>query len=250
MELRRLGLKRQGVSVPGCLHVWVTLGRAKKKNSLQYVRVQGEVSDETGKEVQDVKASNPFLPLLFLSPQIPSLFFLPLPDRSPGLRKSPVRLITYNTYIPEYVAQRNWTCREWQRSLGTNGTGKRERTSIGVRKVILVFGFLGFWANWFPVEQEIHIERLITLTYYQLAEGNSGEHSWLGNVRGMVRVCLPYTKTVRGQTDELSSGTSRKGRAHPTLFLSYGINRVEAEIYPIQSLPFQLQFPPPPSPFS
>jgi len=109
MELHRLGLKPQGVSVVGCLHVWASIVRAKRKNSLRYVRVQGEVSDETGKEVQDVKASNSFLSLLFLSPQIQSIFFLPLPDRSPGLRKSSVRLITYDTYLPEYVARRNWT---------------------------------------------------------------------------------------------------------------------------------------------
>ena len=47
-------------------------------------------------------------------------------------------------------------------------------------------------------------------------------------------------KSVTGQTDELPSGTSRKGRGIVLFFFFFGISRVEAEIYLIQSIPFRL----------
>jgi len=134
--------------------------------------MQGPVRNETGRG--GVKASHFFL-ALFLSPQIQSIFFY-LYGIGRSDSGSPVRLIAY-LYSP---------------STGILVVGNRRAVNAPTLQVResefpapltrsffdfflpLGFGFLGFWANWLPVEQEIrpfHIARLIAAKCYAARRG-------------------------------------------------------------------------------
>jgi len=93
MEKYHLGLKPQTLPVRDCLHVRVTLLRAEKKNNLQYIPVQGQVSDETGSGFKMSKLPIPSFHYYFYRPKFNHFFYLyriSHPDWGTS-----VRLITY-----------------------------------------------------------------------------------------------------------------------------------------------------------